>query len=194
MIALLSLGLESIVWDDYEEYEDLIDDFVSSLIDKVQNGSDAPTGSNMIKISDNVPSGSNNYIDITLPTSGYSEFLVKIRGGSGTVNQRIAVAFNSDFNNANYVGLNQALASITNRNFLVGVENSGQQSRGELRIFNPHSATIDKTFWCDSSFSNDYLSFRGYWNNSSALTTLRLTSSTATVVTGYSAELWGLEA
>lgn len=148
--------------------------------------------SNMIKISDNVPVGSNVFIDITLPSSGYREFLIRSYGGTSGSFQRLFIRFNGDTTNSNYPGVNQAGTAISNRAYLVGVKTSDQESIGELRIFNPHSTTVRKSFWAKSGLSNDYLDCVGAWLNTSALTDVRLTSSGATVVSGFRAELWGL--
>jgi hypothetical protein len=149
-------------------------------------------GSSMIKISDHVPTGSNNYIDIACPTSGYSEFLLKVRGGANSGGARLALRFNTDVTNGNYVGLNQAQTAITNRNFLIGMDVSNQQSIGELRVFAPHSTTLKKNFWAKSSISNEYLDTVGYWNSTAQITDIRLTSSQPTVISGFRVELWGL--
>jgi hypothetical protein len=182
--------------DNWEKFGTISETAIASaFLDIFDSFEPQPTiggSSSMIKISEHVPSGSDNFIDFSVPTSGYSEFIVKTFGGSNTSGARLAIRFNADATNGNYIGVNQAQTSVASRNFLIGIKVNDQESKGELRIFSPHSTTIKKSFWAKSGFSNEYLDAVGYWNNTSAITAIRLTSSNATVVSGFRVELWGL--
>lgn len=195
LLGFLVLFSENGAWIDSENELTAID-ATMELIEKVITAvppTSGGTGYNMYeKIADYAPSGSDNFMDFAPPTSGYKEFLIKTFGGSNTSGARLAIRFNADATNGNYVGVNQTQASVTARNFLIGIKSSDQESHGELRIFLPNSTTVKKTFWAKSGFSNEFLDAVGYWNNTSAITAIRLTSSNPTVVAGFRVELWGL--
>lgn len=195
LLGFLVLFTDSGAWIDTEN-EPVAIEATSELIQKVITASPPISGGGgdvyMEKIADYTPSGSDNFINFSVPTSGYNEFIVRVFGGGGTAFARLAVRFNGDTTSTNYLGVNQAGTSITGRNFLIGVSTSGQESKGEMRIFAPHSATLRKSFWCKSGFSNDYLDTVGAWFNTSPITEIRLTSSNATVIAGFRVELWGV--